>query len=183
MNTIFSRLIQSSIVSLVLLLLGFSNADAEETSQFHLNASQTIVYCDITPSFNQKNIIQTLQEGTEILFSWHISIEHIQPYWLNQSVADIHFNRQVIPDLLTQQWTLNDSLTDIPTYTLSISKAVEFLSHIHQFPIIDKSLLAPHNAYLITVSLNIKKGHQDDGWWHDIWHGEHHIASSILNLP
>ncbi|MDQ6974372.1 MAG: DUF4390 domain-containing protein [Mariprofundaceae bacterium] len=175
--------IQTTLVSLSLLLLSFSTCYAEETTQFHLNANQHIVYCDITPSFNQQDIIQNLQEGVPILFSWHISIESIQAYWLNQSVADIYFNRQVTPDLLTRQWKLNDSLTDIPSYTLSLPEALAFLSQIHHFPIIDKSLLAPHTTYLITVSLNITKGEQGNRWWHDLWHVNHNIATSILHLP
>jgi len=156
---------------------------ADENSQFQLDASQAIVYCDITPSFNQKNIMQRLNDGTEILFYWHIKVESIQSYWLNQEVADIHFNHRVTPDLLSQQWELYDSLTGIPTQTHSLTQAVGFLSHIQHFPIIDKSLLAPHTDYLITVSLNIEQGLQNHTWWDAIFHNEHTIASSILHRP
>jgi len=175
--------IQIYIIPLLLSLLISSISDAEEDSRFHLDATQGIIYCDITPSFNQKKITQSLQAGMLVHFSWHIVIESIQPYWLNQQVADIQFNRSVIPDLLSQQWQLKDSLTGITSYTLSLSQAVQFLSHIKQFPLIDKSLLAPHTSYLISVSLNIEQGEANDTWWHDILNSEHTIASSILNLP
>lgn len=182
-NISLSSPIQTYIVPIIISLLISFPCLAEENSQFHLDATQNIVYCDITPSFNQNDVIQRLNDGTEVFFYWHIEVESIQNYWLNQQVADIHFNRQVLPDLLTQQWQLHDSLTDIPSHTHSLSQALAFLSQIKHFPIIDKNLLSPHTAYLITVSLNIEEGKQNHTWWNAILHTEYTIASSILNLP
>jgi len=156
---------------------------ASENSQFQLDASQSIIYCDITPSFNQQNISQWLKDGADISFTWHIEIESIQHYWFNKQVADIHFKRQVMPDLLSQQWRLLDSLTDIPRRTHSLSQALAFLSHIEHFPIIDKSLLPSDSDYLITVSLKVEKGAHEDAWWNNLLDGEHIIASSILHRP
>lgn len=160
-----------------------SISDAAEDSQFHLNATQDIVYCDITPSFDQTSITESLQDGTAMRFSWHIVIEAIQSYWFNQQVADIHFNRHVMPDLLSMQWQLKDSLTDITSYTASLPQAIQFLSRIKHFPVIDKSLLMPHTSYLISVSLNIDQDDQNNKWWHKVFTTEHIIASSIIHLP
>jgi len=182
-NIPFLTAVQTYTLSFILALFISFPCHADENSQFQLDASQNIIYCDITPSFNQEDIMQRLKDGTEIHFYWHISIESIQSYWFNQQVADIHFQRQVTADLLTRQWQLNDSLINIPTHTHSLNQALIFLSQVKHFPIIDRSLLAPHASYIITVSLNIEQGHQKHTWWNAILHTEHTIASFTLNLP
>jgi len=172
------------VMLIILLYIGLPlHTYADEDSQFHLDVTQSIVYCDITPSFNQKDVIQDLKEGTEVSFYWHIEVESIESYWFNQQIADIYFKRQVIPDLLTQQWQLHDSLTDIPTRTHTLLQALSFLSHIERFPILDKSLLAPDADYIIKVSLSIEKGQQNHSWWDTIFNREHTVATSILHRP
>ena len=157
------------------------HAHAEEATQLHLDATTAIVYCDITPSFNRTQLIQTLKAGTPVIFSWGIHIARIRSYWLNQSVADIHFTRQVTPDLLTGQWILDDHITQTQRRTYVLEKAVQFLTQIQHFPLIDKSLLDAPNDYRITISLDIISD-QNTTWWQDMFHMQHNISSSILRL-
>ncbi len=167
---------------LCLYLTWIPHAQAEEATQFHLDATGAIVYCDITPSFNRKKLAQSLKTGTPIQFSWHIHIERIRNYWLNKNIADISFSRQVTPDLLTGQWILDDHITQTQRRTYSLNQAIQWLTTVHQFPIIDKSLLEAPNSYLISVSLDMMSD-QNIAWWQDVFHLDHNISNSILNLP
>jgi len=168
---------------LISLLLTLQSCFAEESVQFHVDATSPIIYCDISPSFDRVHIQRTLQEGSPVTFSWHIEIETINPYWINEQIADISFYRQIMPDLITRQWRLEDNITGITHHTPSMQSAIDFISKIEHFPLLDKSLLEPHQSYLIQVYLSIENGEQKQAWWADLLSSEQTIATSRFTLP
>jgi len=155
---------------------------AEERTQFQIDATQHIVYCDVSSSFNQQQLTQILNKGIPVQYSWHLHIERVRTYWMNETMADIYFTRKVTPDLLTHEWLLDDALTQIQTRTHSLTQALDFLTRLHHFPLLDTTLLPLHNTYHIQAFISVQFSHNIP-WWQNLWNSEQAIGSSTLNLP
>lgn len=150
---------------LAVFLFYSDSAACEEKSSIQIDASQAVVYCDVSLNVSSHALEVALQEGSQMTYHWDIIIEEVRGYWLNSDVGQIQFQRQVIPDLVSKQWQLKDSNSGISGTTFSTRRAVDFLTQLKNFPVIDKSLLQSGSAYKLRIKLYVEEGEISEHWW------------------
>ncbi|MDX8397619.1 MAG: DUF4390 domain-containing protein [Mariprofundaceae bacterium] len=149
-------------------LLLSSPASARDLVDIHIDQSEPIITCDISPTIETKKLIKALHDGSSISFSWDIIIKEILPYWFNQDAGTVLLHRQARADLVSKQWVLGSSHNSISQKVASPAQAIQWLSSLHKFPMIDKSLLKPNTIYRVRIKLYIKEGEISQDWWNNI---------------
>lgn len=153
----------------VALCLDFGAAFAAEQTGLSIDTHQQVIYCAVQWSGDRDRVVQALQAGVNLSFNWTIQVSRVRDYWMNDGIAKITFSRRVQPDLLTRTWLLEDSASGISRRALSLSDAVDFLTTIREFPVLDKALLASGETYEMTVSAEKIEGEMGQTWWSRLW--------------
>ncbi len=125
-----------------------------------------------------------LQEGTPVSFTWSVSIEQVNPYWINEPIGEIIVTREVIPNLISKSWMLIDSATgSITRNTSSLNTALNFLTPLNNFPLLDRALLSESEHYALNCKLLIFKGERDESWWSAYFHFAKTVAQGSFQQP
>ena len=156
---------------------------AEETGQLQIKQDQQLVYCDAEWPGAAESLTQALQSGITVTFVWHVQISEIQEYWLNKSIADIKVSRRVVPDLLSRKWLLEDEASGISRQVVSLEEAIQFLTRLENFPILDRSLLAASTLYRASVAIEEHEGEINEGWWAALWKPGQFKMQKDFSLP
>jgi len=163
--------------ALWLLIFGQSMTPAYAESGMQL---QVVVGADVltcSAAFNKPpgSLERALSEGSEISVSWHLSVDIERKYWLNKSVASIEVIRRVVPDLVSQSWQLEDQTSGISRRVFRLEDAINFLTRLRNFPVVDRSLLTDGQAYVLKVGISEREGGVKDSWWR-AWIGSENSA-------
>jgi len=169
------------LLSILLLYAGYSHS--EELAPVHIDASQSVIYCDVSSTMGDERLAVALKEGSLMTYRWDVIIEEVRDYWLNKELGSVQVMRQVVPDLVLRQWLLKDANSGIASITFSTKKAASFLSSLKHFPIIDKSLLQSGTSYQVRARLYIEEGEVSDGWWSDYTKLGKTVAVGTFTLP
>ena len=181
------RIWHNCVVAMLLLIASTmplsGHSHAEEAGDLKIELDQQVVYCEAAWPASVDSLKQALQSGIAVTFVWHVQISEIQEYWLNNSVADIKVSRRVIPDLLSRQWLLKDETSGISRQEASLEAAIQFLTHLEHFPVLDRSLLAAQTPYRISVSIEKQEGEINEAWWSALWKPGQHKMVKDFSLP
>ncbi len=139
-------------------------AYAESGVRMSVNIGNRIVSCDAHVNYNQKHLTKVLREGSEISVNWEINVSAIRAYWLNRTVATVTVKRRVVPDLVSQSWQLIDMTGGISQRVFNLKRAVQFLTRLEQFPVIDRSLLEGGHRYRMDIEITETEGDAQRGW-------------------
>jgi len=139
-------------------------AYAESDARMTVDIGSKIVSCDVHLRYDQKHIARVLREGTEISVNWEISVGYIRKYWLNRTVATVIVKRRVVPDLVSRSWQLIDVTSGISQRVFSLEQAVQFLTHLEHFPVIDRSLLEGGHRYRMDIEVSEREGDAKRSW-------------------
>jgi hypothetical protein len=142
-----------------------------------------VVYCSVGPVGLSDKAILALNQGTPVTLIWEIKIEKVRDYWANKNIGEVLIARQAIPDLISKSLIIADAKNDISRRVNSIDEAIAFLSELKQFPIIDRSLLAPGVIYNIEVNFHIQEGQFKESWWSDATRFGITAAETELSFP
>jgi len=169
------------VVSLCLSMGAVAYADSHARMTVGIGAK--IVSCDAHVHYDQKRIAKALREGTEISVNWEINVGAIRKYWLNRTVATVTVKRRVVPDLVSRSWQLIDVTSGIAQRVFTLKQAVQFLTHLEQFPVIDRSLLEGGQHYRMDIKVNEREGDAKRSWI-SAWLGSSNVeASAEFILP
>ena len=142
-----------------------------------------VIYCSVDRVDISDQAILALNQGTPVSFVWNITIEKVNDYWLNSNVGDITIARQAIPDLISKSLIISDAQNGISRRVDSIDGAIEFLSGLNHFPILDQSLLKPGIRYIVRVQFYIQEGQFSDTWWSKSLSLGTTVAEKEVTLP
>jgi len=142
-----------------------------------------VIYCSVDRVDISDKAILALNQGTPVTFVWNIIIEEVNDYWLNNTVGEITIARQAIPDLISKSLIISDAKNGISRRVGSIDDAIEFLSGLDRFPILDRSLLEPGVRYNIEVQFHIQEGQFSDAWWSESMRIGTTVAEEGIRLP
>ncbi|HKI60886.1 MAG TPA: DUF4390 domain-containing protein [Mariprofundaceae bacterium] len=158
-------------------------ACAAEQAGFSIQIHEPVIYCAAQWNGDRKSLALALKSGIEISFNWDIKVSRVRSYWLNKSIAEISFVRRVHPDLLARTWLLEDSASGISRRVYSLADAIDFLTGIHDFPVLDKSLLTSGEMYQLTLSIEKHEGEMDEAWWSHFWRQSTMQMQQEFSLP
>ena len=130
-------------------------------------AMDNVVYCSVGPVSISERLKLALREGTPVTFYWKLIVDRQRSYWMNDNLATIEFSRTVMPDLVTRSWVLSDSSSGISKRVMSLERAIDFLTGLRYFPMLDQSLLDAQEQYVVRVRLYSSEGEVDDRWWQE----------------
>lgn len=156
---------------------------AEETGHLQIEPDQQVVYCEAQWPGAGESLTQALQSGIAVTLVWHVQVSEIQKYWLNKNIADIKVSRRVIPDLLSRTWLLEDETSGISRQTSSLEEAVQFLTRLEHFPVLDRSLLTAGTQYRISVAIEEFEGEIKEDWWVALWNPGQFRLEKDFSLP
>ena len=139
-------------------------AYADSGVRMSVNIGNKIVSCDVYISYGRDHLVKALREGTEISVNWEINIDAIRRYWLNRKVAALIVKRRVIPDLVSRSWQLVDMTSGISQRVFDLKRAVQFLTRLDKFPVIDRSLLKSGDRYRMDIKIDETVGDAQRGW-------------------
>jgi len=169
------------VVSLCLSMGAVAYADSD--ARMTVGIGSKVVSCDTHIRYDQKHIAKVLREGTEISVSWEINVKYIRKYWLNRAVATVTVKRRVVPDLVSRSWQLIDVTSDISQRVFNLKQAVQFLTHLEHFPVIDRSLLEGGHRYRMDIEVNEREGDAKRSWI-STWFGSSSVETSAeFTLP
>jgi len=107
----------------------------------------------------------------------------VRDYWLNENIAEITVIRRVEPDLLTRSWLLVDVSSGISLRVHNINLAMDFLTSLRQYPLLDRSLLLTEMPYSASVSARVHMGDMDESWWSGLWTSTDASMQKDFTLP
>lgn len=169
------------IVSLCLSMGAVAYADSGV--RMSVNISSRIVSCNAQVRYDRKYLSKALREGTEITVNWEIDVDAVRKYWLNRTVATVTVKRRVVPDLVSQSWQLIDMTSGISQRVFNLKRAVQFLTRLKKFPVIDRSLLENGHRYRMNIKINETEGDAQHGWM-TTWFGSSSVEiSAEFALP
>jgi len=146
-----------------------TSAQAEPESGFAIDTSRQVVYCAAQWNGNREALVEALEAGAEVTLNWRIRVARVRDYWLNENVAEITFSRRVQPDLLARNWLLEDSASGISRHVFTLAEAIDFLTSIKAFPVLDKTLLSSGEVYELTIAIEKQEGAMAEAWWARFW--------------
>jgi len=152
-------------------------AYADPGVRMSVNIGNRIVSCDAHVRYDRKHLAKVLREGSEISVNWEISVGAIRAYWLNRAVATVIVKRQVVPDLVSQSWQLIDMTSGISQRVFNLKQAIQFLTQLEHFPVIDRSLLEGGQSYRMDIEINETEGDAQRGWM-TTWFGSSSVETS-----
>ena len=174
----------------VMLLLFFTaavalagHAYAEDSGDLKVEVDQQLVYCEASWPVSDDSLEQALRAGIAVTFVWHVRIAEVQEYWLNKGIADIRVSRRVVPDLLSRKWLLEDAASGISRQEPSLQTAIQFLTQLEHFPVLDRSLLAINTPYRISIAIEKHEGEISEGWWGALWKPGQFKMTKDFSLP
>jgi len=167
-----------------LLLCVFQGAArAGEQAGFSIQVHEPVIYCAAQWNGDRESLALALKSGIELEFNWDIKVSRVRSYWLNKSIAEVAFVRRVHPDLLARNWLLEDSASGISRRAYSLNDAIDFLTGIRDFPVLDKSLLTSGELYELTLSIEKHEGEMDEAWWSHFWRQSTMQMQQEFSLP
>ncbi len=169
-------------LSLLLLQVGDAYAD-DEVSPITITYDDKLVYCSVERISISDRAILALNQGTPVTFVWKISIEESRDYWIDKNIGEVTIARQAIPDLISKSLVIADAKNGISRRVHTIDDAIDFLSELNRFPIIDRSLLEKGKRYNIGVEFHIQEGQFSDTWWSEATRINTDIAEEEIELP
>jgi len=165
------------------LLAAQSFGYAGEAGSLQIRMGQKVMYCAARMNVADNTLTSVMQDGIAVATEWHIHVGKVRNYWLNESIADITVLRHAKPDLLTRSWLLTDTSSGISRRVYRIEDAIDFLSGLEHFPVLDTSLLLPKRQYRISVSVEIHNDGIDNAWWASFWHAAAASMQQDFSLP
>ncbi|MDQ6993752.1 MAG: DUF4390 domain-containing protein [Mariprofundus sp.] len=157
---------------------------ADKATVLRIHIAKEVVHCSVElPEIDKNDIATNLKDGVEISAIWHLGVVKVRDYWLNDQLADITVSRRVKPDLLSRSWQLIEDASGISRRVYSLDQAIYFLSHLQQFAVVDRSLLAPLTLYRMHVAVVIHHGAIKERWLPDFWHSPLMSQQQDFKLP
>jgi len=144
-------------------------AESAEAEALHIQIGEKVIYCSVRLNIDENQFRLPMQDGIAVGTQWHLKIGKLRSYWLNETIGDVTVIRRVEPDLLSHSWLLIDVSSGISHRVHRIEAAIEFLAHLDQFPILDRSLLLMDNQYRAVVDVEIHIGDVNNAWWAGLW--------------
>ena len=138
---------------------------AEENSELNVHMDAKVIYCAATLKESDSELFHTLKDGIPVTTIWHIQVNRVREYWMNKAIAEISLARRVVPDLLSRSWLLEDQASGISRKVYTLDEVVRFLSNLEHLPVLDRSLLAANNPYVMSVEVEMHAGEVNDAWW------------------
>jgi hypothetical protein len=170
--------------AVICMLLQVNTAFSEDQpSAMEIAADDKVIYCSVDRVDISDQAILALNQGTPVAFVWEIIIEEVSDYWINKNIGKLRVARQAIPDLISKSLIISDAQNGISRRVDTIDEAIEFLSSLDRFPILDRSLLEAGINYNIKVTFHIQEGQFSDSWWSDSTHFGTTIAEAEFILP
>ncbi|MDX8412033.1 MAG: DUF4390 domain-containing protein [Mariprofundaceae bacterium] len=176
---------QSSICLLgCLIALPFSHAAMAASVDLGLRLEPKLVkfQASVVTDPQRQRIEQALREGSVATMTWNIDIESVRRYWLNKGAANVSITRRVVPDLVSRTWSLVDVSGGVERRVSDVDAAMVFLTHLDEFPIIDRSLLEAGQRYRLRLSLEVRLGRPPGNWferWAGHWWGYEQIEAAL----
>jgi len=158
-------------------------AYAESDLQLQVVVGAEVLTCSASFKEPPGSLKRALSEGSEISVTWHLSVDVERKYWLNKSVASVEVNRRVIPDLVSQSWQLVDQTSGITRRVFSLEDAIDFLTMLQHFPVVDRSLLTDGQTYVMKVAISEREGDANDSWWRAWFGSESSSVAKGFILP
>jgi len=186
MPLVFRILPKSAAVFTVLFGMFFQISifvSAAQASPIEITFDDKVIYCSVDRVEISDQAILALNQGTPVTFVWNITIEEVNDYWLNDSIGEITIARQAIPDLISKSLIISDAKNGISRSVNTIDDAIEFLSGLNRFPILDRSLLQSGVSYNIEVEFHIQEGQFSDRWWSESLKFNTTVAEEKIILP
>jgi len=184
MISVWRLLLLPMVMALLLAPVAASaGAEGEATIKLELQLDGSVVHCDAQFAGQQAALRKALEEGMALHAIWHIDLERLRQYWLNESVATIRVARHVEPDLLSRSWLLRDEATGITLRSDNIDNAISFLTMLDHVAVVDRSLLQAGEMYRATARIEIDIGEMDEGWWAALWRRDQASAEQSFSLP
>ncbi|MBL4775633.1 MAG: DUF4390 domain-containing protein [Mariprofundus sp.] len=166
------------------LLFSSVSLAADSNDSLQVRMDEAVVYCSVQLQKAAKDrFLAPMQNGLAVTVVWNIQVSKQREYWLDERVADISVERRVEPDLLTHSWLLVNVSNGISLRIHDIRLVMDFLTHLKQFPMLDRSLLLADTTYRANVDVNIHIGEQNDAWWAELWPSSVASMQQSFTLP
>ncbi len=159
-------------------------AYADSGVRMAVHVGNRVVSCTVqVRRHDRAHLAKALREGTEMSINWQIDVRAVRKYWLNRAVATVIVKRRVVPDLVSQSWQLIDSTSGISQRIFNLKRAVQFLTRLEKFPVIDRSLLKAGHRYRMGIKINETEADMHRGWM-ATWFGSSSLeTSAVFALP
>ncbi len=160
-----------------------SAAGGPRQSEIAVTVGKELVYCDAAWRADQAVLARALREGMSVTLVWTVRIEARRDWWPDEEVGEVRIARRAAPDLLTGEFILHDLNSGIERRVRDLSRALEFLTQLHHFPVLDRALIRSGRAYEMIVSIDERVGEMADSWWSRLWRGATAEMRQEFRLP
>jgi len=180
------RLVLAILLALMVVSgAGFAAATGNGSTQprLALKIGAQLIRCDAGPVGSVTALTSMLKQGASVRVTWSFSIERKRQYWLNATVGTLTVTRMVTSDLISRRWHLQDTITGMDVVTDNIDRAIHFLTELHDFPLIDRSLLSPQEDYRVRLTLHVDDSEQPPAWWQRWLEFNNQVLTGDFSLP
>jgi Domain of unknown function (DUF4390) len=90
---------------------------------------------------------QAIQDGVALTLHAEIELQRSRRWWLDDTVADLELNYEVVYHALTETYLLRNLNSGEQSAFSTVDAALEALSSLHDLPVIDQSLLNANEQF------------------------------------
>ena len=147
-------------VSMILLAVHF-DAVAQDATLTNITVSNTrddlLLYLNLEGAFTE-DIKTAILGGVPTSFSFFISLNQVQTYWIDETIADIEVTHTIKYDNLKNEFTIRRSWRqNEPEVTKSFSEAQLLMTEITSLKIIPLSGLVKGQQYQLKAKAEVSK--------------------------
>lgn len=125
---------------------GFKILSAEtelKNHVFHLNANLELRFSD--------DALEALRSGVPLIILLNIEVEKDRNWWWDKTIAELEQGYLLLYHALSEKYIVHNLNSGAQQNYTSLNAALDSLSNIRDFPLIDKNLLEKDNEYYIRL--------------------------------
>ena len=125
---------------------GFNILSAEtnlENHVYRLDATMALNFSD--------DALEALRSGVPLIILINIEVEKERSWWWDKTVAELEQGYLLLYHALSEKYITHNLNSGAQQNYISLSSALASLSHIRDFPLIDKNLLDSDNNYYVRL--------------------------------
>ena len=110
---------------------------------FHLDANMDLKFSD--------DALEALRSGVPLIVLINIEVEEDRSWWWDKTIAELEQGYLLLYHALSEKYIIHNLNSGAQQNFIGLNTALNSLSNIHDFPLIDKNLLDQDDEYYVRL--------------------------------
>lgn len=144
-------------IALLCLLIASATSCKSYAEGFKINSAETklknnVYHLDANMDLKFSNdALEALRSGVPLIVLINIDVQKDRNWWWDKTIAELKQGYLLLYHALSEKYIIHNLNSGAQKNYISLNSALSSLSHIRNFPLIDKNLLDEDNEYYVRL--------------------------------